>query len=101
MTTKSLTKILKKNLGPITFGGFLRAARTNKDLSQAEMARFLKISQSTLCDIEKGRQVVSIDLAAKIAKRCGLSVGLAVETAIRDHFKRSKLPLNIHVREAA
>lgn len=101
MSTKSLTKLLEKNLGPITFGGFLRAARTNKDLTQVEMAKFLKISKSTLCDIEKGRQVVSIELAAKIAKRCGLSVALAVEAAIRDHLSRSKLRLDIQILEAA
>ena len=101
MSTKSLTKLLEKDLGPITFGGFLRAARTNKDLTQVEMAKFLKISKSTLCDIEKGRQVVSIELAAKIAKRCGLSVALAVEAAIRDHLSRSKLKLDIQILEAA
>jgi DNA-binding XRE family transcriptional regulator len=101
MSTKSLTKLLEKNLGPMTFGGFLRAARTNKDLTQVEMAKFLKISKSTLCDIEKGRQVVSIELAAKIAKRCGLSVALAVESSIRDHLSRSKLKLDIQVLEAA
>lgn len=101
MSTKSLAKLLEKDLGPITFGGFLRAARTNKDLTQVEMAKFLKISKSTLCDIEKGRQIVSIELAAKIAKRCGLSVALAVEAAIRDHLSRSKLKLDIQILEAA
>lgn len=101
MTTKSLTKLLEKDLGPISFGGFLRAARTSRDMTQTDMANFLKISKSTLCDIEKGRQVVSIDLAAKIAKRCQLSVPLAVEAAVRDHLKRSKLMLDVQILEAA
>ena len=101
MSTKSLTKILEKDLGPISFGGFLRAARTNKDMTQTEMAKFLKISKSTLCDIEKGRQIVSIELAAKIAKRCQLSFPMAVEAAIRDHLKRSKLMLDVHILSAA
>ena len=100
MSTKSLTKLLEKKLGPISFGGFLRSARTLKDMNQTEMAKFLKISKSTLCDIEKGRQIVSIELAAKIAKRCQISVSLAVEAAIRDHIKRSKLDLEIHVDAA-
>ena len=51
MSTKAL-KSLEKRFGPITFGGFLRSARTMKDLSQVEMAEFLGISKSTLCDIE-------------------------------------------------
>ena len=101
MKNKSLTKILEQELGHISFGGFLRAARTYRDLSQVEMAHFLKISKSTLCDIEKGRQIVSIELAAKIAKKCKLSVPLAVEATIRDHLKKSKLDLNVKILNAA
>ena len=63
MSTKSLSKALRKELGPITFGGFLISARTMKGMTQTEMAAFLKISKSTLCDIEKGRQLVSPELA--------------------------------------
>ena len=62
MGTKTLRQVLGKKIGPITFGGFLRSARTMKDMSQVEMAAFLGISKSTLCDIEKGRQLVSIEL---------------------------------------
>lgn len=91
MNTKSLSKILKKEFGPITFGGFLRSARTMQDMSQTEMAAFLKISKSTLCDIEKGRQLVSPELAAKIAKKCELSEPLAVKAALDDLLRRSGL----------
>ena len=101
MNTKSLSKMLEKELGPISFGGFLRAARTSRDMTQVEMAKFLKISKSTLRDIEKGRQIVSIELAARIAKRCQLSIPLAVEAAIRDHLKRSKLGLDVRILKVA
>ncbi|MEK2645413.1 helix-turn-helix domain-containing protein [Bdellovibrio sp. BCCA] len=100
MTTKNLAKVLTKELGPVSFGGFLRAARTAKDLSQIEMADFLSISKSTLCDIEKGRQFVSVDLAAKIAKKCGLSELLAVEAAINDQLRRSNLKMEAHIKKA-
>ena len=40
MSTRSLTKILKKELGDISFGGFLLSARTLRDMSQKEMADF-------------------------------------------------------------
>lgn len=99
MSTKSLSKLLEKDLGAVSFGGFLRSARTMKSLSQTEMAKLLEISKSTLCDIEKGRQHVSIELAAKIAKKCGLSEVLAVECSIQDSLRKAGLKMNVHVRK--
>lgn len=101
MTTRNLSKLLLKKTGPLTFGGFLRSARTMKELSQTEMAEYLKISKSTLCDIEKGRQNVSISLAANIARQCGLSEALAVECAIQDSFRRAGLKLSVSVKNIA
>jgi DNA-binding XRE family transcriptional regulator len=101
MSTKNLGKLLNKELGPISFGGFLCAARTTRNLTQKQMADSLKISKSTLCDIEKGRQFVSLELAAKIARKCGLSEILAVECAIKDSLKRAGLKFEIEVRRAA
>lgn len=101
MSTKSLTKALSKELGPISFGGFIRSARTMRDKTQKEMADFLGIAKGTLCDIEKGRQLVSIELAYKIAKKCGLSEAMAVECAVRDQIRRSGLKLQVQVKKAA
>lgn len=98
MATKNLGQLLARNTEPLSFGGYLRSARTLCDLSQTEMAQFLKISKSTLCDIEKGRQHVSIELAIKIAKRCGLSQALAAECSIRDSFRRAKIKLSVEVK---
>ncbi len=95
MSTKRLRDILEKDLGPMNFGSFLRGARTSKDLSQVDMAEFLGISKSTLCDIEKGRQAVTPALAAKIAKRCGLSELVAVETAVNDQLRRAGLKMTV------
>lgn len=100
-TNKSLTKILDKKLGAATFGGFLRSARTLKNLSQVEMAKFLGISKSSLCDIEKNRQFVSLHLASKIAKKCGLSEVLAIEIALQQLIHRSGLRLQVVVKKAA
>ena len=100
MSTKSLTKILKKELGPISFGGFIRSARTMKNKTQNEMAEFLGIAKGTLCDIEKGRQNVSVELAAKIAKKCGLSESLAVECSVRDQLNKYGLKLQVQIKKA-
>jgi DNA-binding XRE family transcriptional regulator len=72
-----------------------------KNLTQVEMATFLKISKSSLCDIEKGRQQVSLELASKIAKKCGLSEVVAIEAALKDLVYRSGLKLDVEVKRAA
>lgn len=91
MRTRKAKDILEKRLGPLTFGGFLKSCRTSQDMSQTEMAKFLGIGRSTVCDMEKGRQGVSPKLAGEIAHKCGLSMELAVELAVKDLLKRSGL----------
>jgi DNA-binding XRE family transcriptional regulator len=98
MNTRRLKNVLEKNLGPLTFGSFLRGARVSKDMSQTEMAKFLGISKSSLCDIEKGRQFVTPTLAAKIAKKCGLSIIVAVEASLNDQLRRAGLNLISEVK---
>jgi DNA-binding XRE family transcriptional regulator len=98
MSTRKIKSALEKKLGPMTFGGFLRGARASKDLSQTEMAKFIGISKSSLCDIEKGRQFVSPALAAQIAKKCGLSKIVAVEACLNDQLRRAGLNLRTEVK---
>jgi DNA-binding XRE family transcriptional regulator len=91
MTTKRLLPVLEKDVGPLTFGMFLRVARTSLGLNQAEMAKKLGIARGTLCDIEKGRQLVSATLAIKVAKKAGLSHELAVKSCLQDQVNKVKL----------
>ncbi len=100
-TNKDLNKILEAELGEISFGGFLRAARTLQGFTQAEMGSLLSISKSTVCDIEKGRQLVSIELAAKIARKCALSEELAVECCIRDALKKAKIKMKVNITKVS
>lgn len=95
MTTKKLSALLEKELGPVSFGMFLRAARTSLDLTQAEMAKQLGIAKGTLCDIEKGRQLVSVVLARKIAKKAGLSEKLAIKACLQDQLNKAKVNLKV------
>ncbi len=100
MTTKNrrAIEVLNEILGEMTFGSFLQGARASKDLNQTQMAKYLGISKSTLCDMEKGRQLVSIQLAAKIARRTGMSELVAVEAAIMDQIRRAKLKMQVEVK---
>ena len=93
----NLSSLLDKELGPVSFGGFLRGARASKDLTQTEMAKMLGMAKSTLCDIEKGRHLVSPELAAKITKKCKLSILVAVEAAIQDQLRKAKLGFKVNL----
>lgn len=94
---KKLISILEHEVGDLSFGGFLRGARASKDMSQVDMAIKLGVARSTLCDIEKGRHLVSPAMAAKIAKICGLSVELAVTLAFQDQLDKANLKLRVAV----
>jgi len=49
MTTKNSAKnLLEKEIGPATFGSFLRAARTAMDATQVEMGKILGVFFHTL-----------------------------------------------------
>ena len=97
---KNLVKHLNEELGSLSFGGFLRGARASKDLSQSAMAKMLGLSRSTLCDIEKGRHLASPALAAKIARKCGLAVKMAVQAALQDQVNKAKLKMRVEVLTA-
>lgn len=97
-TNKKLTPKLKRSMGPLTFGMFLRSARISKDLSQVDMARFLGISRASVCDIEKGRQLVSPSLAARIARKVGFSLEVAVAACLQDQLNKARLGLIVSLK---
>ena len=96
-TKRTVDKILEEMVGPVTFGTFVVAARTMMDLTQVEMAKKLKMAKGTLCDIEKGRQLVSPKLALKIAKIAGMHERFALELCLEDHLKKQKIKYKIKV----
>ncbi|MBF0205691.1 MAG: helix-turn-helix transcriptional regulator [Oligoflexia bacterium] len=87
--------IFNEKSGPESFGVFIRGARASLNLTQVEMAKKMGISKSTLCDIEMGRQLVSVALAVKIAKRCGLSELIAVQATIQDQLCKADLKFKV------
>ena len=62
MSTKKseAMKFLEEVSGRVlTLGGLLESIRLGEEMSQASFAKKLGVSASHLCDIEKGRKVVS------------------------------------------
>lgn len=94
------SKLHEKYIGKSTFGMFLRAARTTMDVTQAEMARILGVPRAMVCDIEKNRQNVSLNLAIKIAKKAGLSSYLAVQLCVNDQLRRAKVKYRVEIKTA-
>jgi DNA-binding XRE family transcriptional regulator len=76
-------------VGPLTFSLFMRVARDSLGITQEEFGKKLKISRSNICDIEKGRQLVSPELAMKIAKQAGLSEKLALQACLQDQVRKA------------
>jgi DNA-binding XRE family transcriptional regulator len=99
-TNSGASEFFESHLGPMTFGQFLTAARTSVDMSQIELARKLKVSRSMICDIEKGRVLVSPALAVKIAKLGHFPSDMAVKYCLQDQLRRAKIKFNIHVLAA-
>jgi transcriptional regulator with XRE-family HTH domain len=85
---------------PLTLGGLLESIRLSEEISQAAFAKKLGISASHLCDIEKGRKVVSPERAARIAKILGRSQQLFVRLALQELVDEAGLKLKVDIAAA-
>lgn len=83
--------------GPISLGALIEAVRRGEDETQAEFAARLGISKSHLCDIEKGRKVVSPERAARFAVVLGYSSDQFVRLALQDAVDRAGLRYTVNV----
>ena len=86
---------------PLTFGMAVEALRLRDDLSQTVFAKKLGVSRQYLCDVEKGRRLVSPEQAARFAKAFGHPPNVLVQLALQDAVWESDLKLKVIVEEAA
>jgi len=86
--------------GPLTFGAAVEALRVSDEISQAAFARKLEISRQYLCDVEKGRRLVSPEQAARFAKAFGHPPNVLVRLALQDSVSASGLKLKVSVDAA-
>src|SRR5690348_3660609 len=70
--------------GRITLGTLIEAIRRGEEETQAALAAKLGITKSHLCDIERGRKVVSPERAARFAALLGYSSDQFVRLALQD-----------------
>jgi len=86
--------------GPLTLGETLWSIRRCEEWSQTEFAKKLGVTTSHICDIEKGRKVVSPERAARFAKRLGYSEAQFVRLALQDMLKQSGLSYSVRLEAA-
>ena len=106
MTTKRSRKSLASELenellgGPLSFGEAVEALRARDKITQVALANKIGISRQYLCDVEKGRRLVSPEQAARFANAFGHPPRLFVQLALQDAVHASGLKLRVAVEAA-
>jgi plasmid maintenance system antidote protein VapI len=104
MTTRKKSdtmKFLEETAGrSLTLGGLLESIRLGEEESLTQFARKLGLSASHLCDIEKGRKVVSPERAARFAKVLGRSREQFVRLSLQEQIDLAGLKMRVNVDAA-
>lgn len=94
-------RLEEKILGaPLSFGAAVEGLRVGEELSQAAFARKLGLSRQYLCDVEKGRRLVSPEQAARFARAFGHPPNVLVCLALQDSVRACGLKLRVSVEAA-
>ncbi len=93
--------IIKKLIGPISFGEMLRSYRQSQELNLVETALLLGISKQDLCNIEKGRKLVSVERAILFAESLKMPKLTFARYALQDQLTKAGLKGEILIKEVA
>lgn len=86
--------------GRITLGALLEAIRKGEGATLVELATKLGITKSHLCDIERGRKLVSPERASRFAELLGYSSDQFVRLALQDAVDRAGLHYKVELTAA-
>jgi DNA-binding XRE family transcriptional regulator len=101
MSIKEAGKTFEKIYGAFSFATYMLGVRTTLDLSQVKMAKKLGISKAALCEIEKGRTLVSPQAASRYAKKAGFSETVALEACFQDQLRKANIKKRVKIEDAA
>lgn len=104
MTTKnkvSAKKAIRKITGPISFGEMLNSFRLSNEYTQVAMAKILGISKQELCNIEKGRKIVSVERAKNFAEALKMPSKVFAKYALQDQLTLAGIAGIVEIKEAA
>lgn len=88
---------MNQKFGPLTFSKLIEAYRLAEGLSQKAFAKRLRMSQASLCDLEKGRKIPSAERASKIAKILKEPETYWIQLALQDQLRHSGLDFVVSV----
>ena len=101
MTTVRSKKIkygsqgLEKDFGPLTFARLLESYRLAEEISQAKMAKTLKMTRQKLNDFENGRRFPSLGAAAEMAAKLGEHPATWVSVVIEEMLRKEDLDFKV------
>lgn len=98
------TAFLEKFTGKkMTLGNLLWSIRECEEMSQVEFAKLLRVSRQYLCDVERGRRIVSTKAAAAFANKLGYSPMQFIRLAIQDDLNKNgfHFDVEIHAQKSA
>ena len=98
--SKAMQLIDELTGSPLTLNNLIEALRLSTETPQTEFAKQLKISPSHLCDIEKGRKLVSPERAVRFAKILGYPEKLFLQLALQGILDEAKLDYKVSVEPA-
>lgn len=104
MTTKNTVKAkkaIRKITGPISFGEMLYSLRLANEQSQVAMAERLGISKQELCNIEKGRKMVSVERAKAFAEALKMPPKTFAKYALQDQLNSAGIVGEVEINEVA
>ena len=84
----------------LTFGAAVEGLRVGDEISQTAFAKTLGVSRQYLCDVEKGRRLVSPEQAARFAKAFRHPPNVLVRLALQDAVSASGLKLRVSIDAA-
>jgi transcriptional regulator with XRE-family HTH domain len=98
MSTKKTIKYIENLTGSkLTLGQLINSIRIGEEMTQVDFADLLGISKSHLCDIEKGRKLVSVERAYNFAQVLGYSKKQFVRLALQQVLDSSGIKFKVEV----
>jgi transcriptional regulator with XRE-family HTH domain len=99
MSEKSIAFLEELTNKKLTVGSLLWSLRECEEMSQAAFAKKLRISRQYLCDVERGRRIVSPKTAADFADRLGYSRIQFIRLALQDELNKYGFRFDVDIHD--
>lgn len=87
--------------GHISFGDALKDFREIQGYTQVELAKLLGISKQELCNIEKGRKIISVERSVTFAKALKLPKTVFASYILEDALYRAGIKGEVIIKSVA